>query len=261
MKSTTLTIQSLKGKEKISAITAYDALFAEIFDGEVDVILVGDSLSMSFCGNDDTISIDVDSMLYHSKVVSKVVNKSLLIVDMPFGSYCNKKTALKNAIKLYKNGGADALKLEVNESKINIVKELLNNGIAVMAHIGLMPQFYRIEGGYKVKGKNDDEQKRLLELAVKFQDIGCFGILLEGVKSNIATKITQTLSIPTIGIGSGAGTDGQILVWSDAFGFFNKFKPKFVRQYLDGNALIKDALRKYVSDVKRGSFPDITESY
>lgn len=261
MKNTILTIQNLKGKEKISAITAYDALFAEIFDGEVDVILVGDSLSMSFGGNRDTISIDVDSMLYHSIAVSKVVNKSLLIVDMPFGSYYSKEEALKNAIKLYKISGADALKLEVNESKIDIVKELIDNGIAVMAHIGLMPQFYRIEGGYKIKGKSNDEQKRLLDLSIKFQDIGCFGILLEGIKADIATKITQTLSIPTIGIGSGIGTDGQILVWSDAFGLFNKFKPKFVRQYLDGNALIKDALKRYVSDVKGEKFPDINESY
>lgn len=261
MKHTILTIQKLKGSEKISAITAYDALFAEIFDGEVDVILVGDSLSMSFAGNNDTLSIDIDSMLYHSMAVSKVVKKSLLIVDMPFGSYYSKEEALKNATKLYKYSGADALKLEVNDSKIDIVKELINSGIAVMAHIGLMPQFYRIEGGYKIKGKNDDEQKKLLDLAISLQDVGCFGVLLEGVKSDIANKITETLYIPTIGIGSGVGTDGQILVWSDAFGFFNKFKPKFVRQYLNGNSLIKDALRQYVNDVKSKKFPSITESY
>lgn len=216
---------------------------------------------MSFGGNEDTISIDTDAMLYHSIAVRKVVKKSLLIVDMPFGSYVNKKLAIKNALKLYKLGGADALKLEVDESKIPIIKELINNGIAVMAHIGLMPQFYRIEGGYKIKGKSEEEQKRLLDLAIQFQEIGCFGILLEGVKSSIAAKITEQLTIPTIGIGSGKMTDGQILVWSDAFGIFNKFKPKFVRQYLNGFDLIKDALKKYVSDIKSHNFPNDNESY
>lgn len=253
--------KSLKNKEKISAITAYDALMGGIFDGEVDMILVGDSLSMSFGGNDDTLPLSLESMIYHTKAVRKAVKKSLLVADMPFGTYNDISTGLKNATKLYKQSGADALKLEVNASKIPLLIELINNGIAIMAHIGLMPQFYRSEGGYKIKGKSDDEKNAMLNLALKLEEIGCFSVLIEGSKSDIAKEITNKLEIPTIGIGSGSGTDGQILVWSDAFGFFNKFTPKFVRKYLNGEELLKNAIRAYNSDVKDSSFPNESESY
>lgn len=261
MKTTISSLQKLKGREKITSITAYDALFASIFDGEVDFILVGDSLSMSFGGNDDTIPLSLDSMIYHTKAVSKVVKQSLLIADMPFGSYNTNKSALKSATRLYKEGGADAVKIEVNESKIDMVKILSDNGIATMAHIGLMPQFYRFEGGYKIKGKSQEQKDSMLELALKLQDAGAFGLLIEGTKSDIAKDITQNLKIPTIGIGSGSDTDGQILVWSDAFGFFDEFKPKFVRRYLNGKELIKDAVRQYVTDIKTLQFPNEDESY
>ena len=252
--------QKLKNVRKISSITAYDALMGGIFDGEVDMILVGDSLSMSFGGNDDTLPLTLGDMIYHTKAVRVAVKNSLLIADMPFGSYPNAQIALKNAIRLYKQAGADALKLEVGVGKINLVKELVDNGIAVMAHIGLKPQFFRNEG-YKVKGKSDDEKNALLNLAVELEKVGCFSVLLEGTKADIATKITQTLKVPTIGIGSGNGTDGQILVWSDAFGFFNKFTPKFVRKYMDGESMLKGAIRKYVADIKNGDFPNENESY
>ncbi len=252
--------QKLKGVEKISSITAYDALMGGIFDGEVEMILVGDSLSMSFGGNADTLPLTLRDMIYHTKAVRKAVSRSLLIADMPFGSYPNISVGLKNAIRLYKESGADALKLEVDESKIPLVRELVNNGIAVMAHIGLKPQFFR-NTGYKVSGKSDDEKTALLNLALDLEKAGCFSVLMEGTKSDIATKITQTLKIPTIGIGSGNGTDGQILVWSDAFGFFNKFTPKFVRKYMEGEKLLKDALRRYVSDIKSADFPSESESY
>lgn len=253
--------QRLKGVEKISSITAYDALMAGIFDGEVDMILVGDSLSMSFGGNDDTIPLSLEDMIYHAKAVRKAVKKSLLIVDMPFGTYSTVESGLKNAIKLYKDSGADALKLEVGESKIPLLETLIDNGIAIMAHIGLKPQFYRSEGGYKIKGKSDSEKTQLLDLAKKLENIGCFSVLIEGTKADIATKITQSLSIPTIGIGSGNGTDGQILVWSDAFGFFDKFTPKFVRKYLNGSTLLKDAIKRYNDDIKSLNFPNESESY
>lgn len=253
--------QKLKGIEKISAITAYDALFAGIFDGEVDVILVGDSLSMSFGGNDDTLAMNLESMIYHTQAVRKAVKKSLLIADMPFGSYPNTEIGLINSIKMYQQTSADALKLEINESKIPLLKELVDNGIAVMAHIGLKPQFYRYEGGYKIQGKNDKEKRELLELALKAQEAGCFGLLIEGTKGDIAKVITESIKIPTIGIGSGNGTDGQILVWSDAFGFFNKFQPKFVRRYLEGEKLLKEAIKKYNADVKNVNFPNEDESY
>lgn len=261
MKITISAFQKLKGNSKITSITAYDALFASIFDGEVDMILVGDSLSMSFGGNKDTIPLSIDSMIYHTQAVSKAVKQSLLIADMPFGSYNTNKSALKNATKLYKKGGADAIKIEVNESKIDMVKMLSDNGIATMPHIGLMPQFYRFEGGYKIKGKSQEQKDSMLELALKLQDAGAFGLLIEGTKSDIAKEITQNLKIPTIGIGSGNSTDGQILVWSDAFGFFDEFKPKFVRQYLNGKELLKNAIKKYTNDVKTMQFPNEDESY
>lgn len=253
--------QKLKGIEKISAITAYDALMAGIFDGEVDMILVGDSLSMSFGGNSDTIPLSLNNMIYHTKAVRKAVKKSLLVADMPFGTYSTVESGLKNAIKLYKDSGADALKFEVSEGKIPLLIELIDNGIAVMAHIGLKPQFYRSEGGYKIKGKSESEKTQLLDLAKKLEEIGCFSVLIEGTKSDIATNITHSLKIPTIGIGSGSGTDGQILVWSDAFGFFDKFTPKFVRKYLDGKSLLKDAIKQYNNDVKSIDFPSENESY
>lgn len=261
MKTTISSFQKLKNKEKITAITAYDALFASIFDNEVDMILVGDSLSMSFGGNEDTIPINMNSMLYHTKVVRKGVKNSLLVADMPFGSYTTTKLALKNATKLYKKGGADAIKIEVNESKINLIKKLSDNGIAVMAHIGLMPQFYRFEGGYKIKGKNDYEKNKMLELALRLEEAGAFSLLIEGTKEDIAKEITQKLKIPTIGIGSGIYTDGQILVWSDAFGFFDEFTPKFVRKYLNGRDLLKNAIKQYASDIKNLKFPNNDESY
>ena len=252
--------QKLKGTRKISSITAYDALMGGIFDGEVDMILVGDSLSMSFGGNDDTLPLTLRDMIYHTKAVRGAVKHSLLIADMPFGTYPNAKTALKNAIRLYKETGADALKLEVGVDKIALIKELVDNGIAVMAHIGLKPQFFRSEG-YKVKGKSDDEKNALLDLACALENAGCFGVLLEGTKADIATKITHSLKVPTIGIGSGSGVDGQILVWSDAFGFFNKFTPKFVRKYMEGESMLKEAIRHFVADIQNGDFPNENESY
>lgn len=261
MKITIQHLQKIKGKEKITAITAYDALFAKIFDNEVDLVLVGDSLSMSFGGNKDTIPINIESMIYHTKAVRKSIQSSFLLSDLPFGTYNTIDNALKNATRLYKEAGADAIKIEVNASKINTIKELTNNGIAVMAHIGLMPQFYRFEGGYKIKGKSDDEKKAMLDLALHLEDVGAFALLIEGTKTDIAKEITQKVKIPTIGIGSGIHTDGQILVWSDAFGFFDEFSPKFVRKYLNGKDLLKDAIKKYANDVKNLNFPSKNESY
>lgn len=261
MKSTIATLQKLKGKRKITSITAYDALFGSIFDGEVDLILVGDSLSMSFAGNDDTIPITIDEMIYHAKAVRKGVKDTLLVADMPFGSYNTIDEALHNASRFYKESQSDAIKIEVNPSKLPIVRELVNNGIAVMAHIGLMPQFYRFEGGYKIKGRDEKESRELVKLAIDLEQCGCFALLLEGIKSNIAEEITSQVQIPTIGIGSGVHTDGQILVWSDAFGFFDKFSPKFVRRYLNGKDLLKNALRQYTSDIINEKFPNEAESY
>ena len=254
-------LQSKKGKEKITAITAYDALMANIFDGEVDLILVGDSLQMSFGGRDDTLSASLEEMMYHSRVVSRGISKSFLLADMPFGTYATQEDALKNCIRFYKECNIDALKLEVGIDKLDIIKTLCSEGLAIMAHIGLKPQFMRFDGGFKVKGKDDNSRNELLECALAMQEAGVFGVLIEGVKSEVAGEITKSLSIPTIGIGAGADCDGQILVWSDAFGFFDKFKPKFVRRYCDGKGMLKDAIRKYADDVKNARFPDSSESY
>lgn len=254
-------IQAKKGVEKITAITAYDALFGKIFDNEVDFILVGDSLSHSFGGNSDTLGIGIDEMIYHTKAVCKGVSKSLVVGDMSFGSYCNELDALKNAIRFYKETNAGAVKLEGGMNRVGIVRSIINEGVAVMGHIGLMPQFARSEGGYKIKGKSQESANRLKEEALALQEAGVFAIVLEGVKHEVATEITQMLSIPTIGIGSGVHCDGQILVWSDAFGFFTEFKPKFVRRYLEGEALLKGAIREYVKDVKNQNFPNLDESY
>jgi len=249
------TIKSYKSKEKISMITAYDTLMAKIFDDIVDIILVGDSLSMSFGGDDDTLGISIDEMIYHTKAVCKGVKKALVVCDMPFGSYLDKKEALKNASKIYKQTKADAVKLEGGIEKADVIKELCQNSIAVMGHIGLKPQFVRAEGGYKVKGKNEEEVEKLIKDAKALEEAGVFCIVLEGVKVDAAKKITDSISIPTIGIGSGKDTDGQVLVWSDMLGFFDEFKPKFVKRYLNGAELIRKSVKEYVKDVKEGRFP------
>lgn len=260
-KVTLNTLRAKKGKEKIVAITAYDALMARIFDGEVDMILVGDSLKMSFGGESETLRASLDEMIYHTKAVCAGAKHSFILGDMPFGTYATKKMALKNALKYYKECSVDALKIEVDSTKLDIVKALCSEGIAVMAHIGLKPQFMRFEGGFKVKGKNELEENELIESAIAMQEAGVFGILCEGVKANVAQKITQAVKVPTIGIGAGVHCDGQILVWSDAFGFFDAFKPKFVRQYCDGKSMLKEAVRNYANDVKNAAFPNESESY
>ncbi len=254
-------LSNKKNKEKITAITAYDALMANIFDGEVDVILVGDSLKMSFGGDKDTLGATMNEMIYHSKAVCKVVKFSFILGDMPFGSYSTEKVALNNALRFYKECNVDALKLEVDMNKLNIVKNLCNEGIAVMAHIGLKPQFMRFDGGFKIKGKNECDANELIETAIAMQEAGAFGILCEGIKSEVAKKITESIKIPTIGIGAGMHCDGQILVWSDAFGFFDEFKPKFVRTYCDGKNILKNAIRQYANDIRNASFPNEDESY
>lgn len=250
-----------KNPSKITAITAYDALFSRIFDGIVDVILVGDSLNMSFNGKEDTTSLTLNQIIYHTKAVLKHTKYSFVIADMPFGSYECEKSALKNALKIIKQTGVQALKLEVPLHKLNIIKALINEGIPVMAHIGLMPQFVKFDGGYKIKGKDSTQSAYLLESALAFEEAGVFGLLLEGIISSVAKDISSKVKIPTIGIGSGVDCDGQILVWSDAFGLFSEFKPKFVRTYLNGAEIFKQALQQYVKDIKNGDFPNEKESY
>jgi len=256
-----ITLNDLYKKDKLVMITAYDALFAKLFDEIVDIILVGDSLNMSFFGSSDTLSTTIDQMIYHTKAVSNGAKRAYIITDMPFGSYVSKDIALKNALRIYKETKADAIKLEGGKEKAKIVKHLTKNGIAVVGHIGLMPQFFRSEGGYKVKGKDEVSKKKLIEDAKAIEDAGAVMLVIEGVKEEVAREITQNVNIPTIGIGAGRYTTGQVLVWSDMLGFFEEFKPKFVRRYLNGAEIVKEAIKKYSEDVKNGKFPDKEEIY
>ncbi len=255
------TITKLYKKDKLTMITAYDALFAKMFDDIVDIILVGDSLNMSFFGESDTLSATLEQMIYHTKAVCNGAKKAYIVTDMPFGTYNTAEDALKNAIRIYKETKADAVKLEGGEEKADIIKLLTDNGIAVVGHIGLMPQFSRSEGGYKVKGKDKISKDKLLKDAKLIEEAGAVMLVIEGVKEEVAKEITESVSIPTIGIGAGKFTTGQVLVWSDMLGFFDEFKPKFVRRYLEGASIVKSAVRKYKDDVISGKFPSEEETY
>ncbi|MEA3352824.1 MAG: 3-methyl-2-oxobutanoate hydroxymethyltransferase [Campylobacterota bacterium] len=259
-KQTITSIQKAKGIQKLAMITAYDALFAGIFNKEVDFILVGDSLNMSFGGNSDTLSIGIDEMIYHTKAVCNGAPDTFVICDMPFGTYIDNQTALLNSIRVYKETNADAVKIEGGKEKAGIIKYLTSNSIAVVGHIGLMPQNVRSEGGYKIKGKNETNIKSLIEDAKAIEEAGAFLLVIEGVKPDAAKAVTDTVNIPVIGIGAGVDTDGQVLVWSDLLGLFERL-PKFVRKYMDGGDLVKQSVKKYVSDVQNKSFPSKEETY
>ena len=255
------TLSYLYKQEKLTMITAYDALFAKIFDEIVDIILVGDSLNMSFFGESDTLSATLDQMIYHTKAVCNGAKSSYIVCDMPFGSYNTPKKALESAIRVYKETKADAVKLEGGAEKADVIKLLTDNAIAVVGHIGLMPQFSRSEGGYIVKGKDEISRQKLIEDAKAVEEAGAVMLVIEGVKEEVAKEITETVNIPTIGIGAGRYTTGQVLVWSDMLGFFEEFKPKFVRRYLNGAEIVRSAVNKYVDDVKNGDFPSEKEIY
>jgi len=259
-KLTVKAIKNLKNRSKITMITAYDYLFAKLFSDSADLILVGDSLNMSFGGNKDTINTSLEVMLYHTNAVCNGAKNSFIVCDMPFGTYTDKKSALKNGIRVYQETPADAIKLEGGTEKAEIIQYLTENSIAVMGHIGLLPQFFRSEG-YAVKGKDKEDIKKLIKDVKAIENAGAFILVIEGVSSLAAKEITQSISIPTIGIGAGQYTDGQVLVWSDMLGFFEDFSPKFVRKYLDGASLVKDAIKQYDYDVKTEQFPLKGETY
>ena len=260
-KVTLTTIAKMKGVEPITMVTAYDALFAKLFNGNVDMILVGDSLNMSFLGKEDTLSATMDQMIYHTQAVCNGATLPLIVLDMPFGSYTNKEQAVRNATRAYQETNAQAVKIEGGKERANIVKALTTNSIAVLGHIGLMPQFLRSDGGYKIRGKDKTDIASLVEDAKALEAAGAFAIVVEGVKSEAAKAITDAITIPTIGIGAGVDTDGQVLVWSDMFGFFEDFKPKFVKQYCKGAELIRENLEKYTSEVKSKEFPSKEFTY
>ena len=254
-------IKKAKNNKKLTVITAYDALFAKLFEDTADMILVGDSLNMSFAGKSDTLSATLDQMIYHTNAVCAGAKTAFVITDMPFGTYINKGIALQNAVKVYQETNAAAIKIEGGEDRADIIKHLTSNSIAVMGHIGLMPQYVRSEGGYKVRGKTKEDEEQLIRDAIAVEKAGAFSIVVEGVMSSVAKKITEAVNIPIIGIGAGNVTDGQVLVWSDMLGFFEEFKPKFVRHYMQGASLVKEAVNQYRNDVQDSSFPSIKEEY
>ena len=258
---TITSIQQQKGKTPLTVITAYDALFASLFDTHVDMILVGDSLNMSFNAKPDTLSATMDVMVYHTKAVCAGAKETFIICDMPFATYTDEKSALANASRIYTETNAHAVKIEGGSERAHIVKSLTQNSIAVMGHIGLMPQYVRLEGGYKVRGKTEEDTQKLIEDAKAIEAAGAFSIVLEGVVEEAARRISEAISIPTIGIGAGKYTDGQVLVWSDMLGFFQAFKPKFVKRYLDGGALVQEALKAYAKEVQERSFPETEHTY
>ncbi|MDD3060661.1 MAG: 3-methyl-2-oxobutanoate hydroxymethyltransferase [Sulfurimonas sp.] len=260
-KMTLSAIAKTKGVRPLVMITAYDALFASLFEQSADILLVGDSLNMSFAGKPDTLSATMDQMLYHTNAVCMGAKNSFVICDMPFGTYTTKEIALQNAIRVFRETPADCVKIEGGADKAEIVQYLTNNAIAVCGHIGLLPQSVRSEGGYKVKGKTQLEAEQLIKDAQAIEAAGAFCIVIEGVKAEVATAVAQAVNVPVVGIGAGNGVDGQVLVFSDMLGLFEAFTPKFVKKYLDGASLVKEAVEQYADEVKSREFPQEIHTY
>jgi 3-methyl-2-oxobutanoate hydroxymethyltransferase len=263
-KVTTLRLTEMKqAGEKIASLTAYDYLTARLIDqAGIDVILVGDSASMVFAGNDTTVPMTMEQMLYHTRVVTKAVRRALVIADMPFGSYhTGADDALRNAIRLMKEGLAEAVKLEGGSEISAIVRRIVEAGIPVCGHIGLQPQSIHTYGTYKTRGTAEDEAQRILDNAQSLEEAGAFAVVVEKVPRDLAQRITAELTIPTIGIGAGGGCDGQILVSPDMLGMNVQFHPRFVRRYAKLAEVMGDAFQAYRGDVKSGDFPNDGESY
>jgi len=254
-------IQKAKGERPLTMITAYDALFAKLFDPIADIILVGDSLNMSFGGKKDTLSATLDQMIYHTQAVCNGAANSFVIADMPFGTYPTAEKALENATRVFQESPADAVKIEGGEAKAETIRHLVDNGIAVCGHIGLLPQSVRGEGGYKVKGRSEEEAKALIADALAVEKAGAFCMVIEGVKAEVAMHVAKAVKIPVIGIGAGSSVDGQVLVFSDMLGLFEEFTPKFVKKYLNGAELVKAAVQNYKDEVEARSFPDDIHTY
>ena len=244
-------------------LTSYDFTTAGIVDkAGVDSILIGDSASNVMAGNATTLPITVDQMIYHAKSVARAVQRALVLCDMPFGSYqIDRHEGLKNAIRIMKESGCDALKLEGGVEIIDTVKGILDAGIPVCGHLGLTPQSINKFGTYAVRAKEEEEAKKLIDDAILLDKAGCFAIVLEKVPAALATEVTKVVKCPTIGIGAGNGTDGQVLVIDDMLGKTQGFSPKFLRRYADLGTIMTDAIGQYVTDVKSGDFPNESESY
>ncbi len=263
-KVTTHTLQEMKTRgQKIAMLTAYDFSMARIIDqAGIDVILVGDSASNVMAGHETTLPITLDQMIYHASSVVKAVDRALVVIDLPFGSYQgNSKEALTSAIRIMKESGAHTVKMEGGREIVKSVKRILTAGIPVMGHLGLTPQSIYKFGTYTVRAKEEEEAMRLIEDAQILEDAGCYALVLEKIPAQLAEKVAKAISIPVIGIGAGSGVDGQVLVMHDMLGITNEFSPRFLRRYANLYDEIKGAVQHYITDVRSVSFPNDKESY
>lgn len=260
-KVTVVDIRNMKNREKISCLTAYDYTSAKILDESgIDIILVGDSLGMVMNGYESTIPVTIDEIIYHTKAVKRGIKRSFLVADMPFGSYqISQEKGIENAIRIIKESGAEAVKIEGGSEFAPFIKKMVDTGINVMGHIGLMPQQVLSQGGYKIQGRHNDQ--KLIDDAKALEDAGAFSVVLEGVISDVSRKITESITIPTIGIGAGPWCDGQVLVFQDVFGMFDDFVPKFVKHYANVKKVITVGAKKYIEEVKGSVFPDDEHSF
>lgn len=263
-KVTTHQLQEMKNRgERISMLTAYDFSMARLFDNAgMDVLLVGDSASNVIAGHETTLPITLDQMIYHASSVVRAVNRALIVVDLPFGSYQgNSSEALRSAIKIMKESGAHAVKMEGGFEIKESVARILSAGVPVMGHLGLTPQSIYKFGTYAVRAKEEEEANKLIEDALLLQETGCFAIVLEKIPAELAKRVTEKLSIPVIGIGAGPHVDGQVLVSHDMLGVNHDFHPRFLRQYADLGSIIDKAVKQYIADIKSRSFPNENEYY
>lgn len=263
-KITTHTIQKMKSNgEKISMLTAYDFSFAKIFDAAgIDIILVGDSASNVMAGHETTLPITLDQMIYHAQSVVRGIERCLVVVDLPFGSYQgNSKEALNSAIRIMKETGGHSVKMEGGEEVVESIKRIISTGIPVMGHLGLTPQSIYKFGTYTVRAREEQEAIKLKKDALLLQEAGCFAIVLEKIPATLAKEVTESLQIPTIGIGAGGDCDGQVLVMHDMLGINTEFKPRFLRQYMNLNDSITSSVKQYISDIKSQDFPNQNEQY
>jgi 3-methyl-2-oxobutanoate hydroxymethyltransferase len=263
-KITTHVLQEMKARgEKISMLTAYDYSMARLIDGAgIDVILVGDSASNVMAGNETTLPITLDQIIYHATSVVRGVKRALVVVDIPFGYYQGSSgEGLRSAIRIMKESGAHAVKVEGGAEVKDSVLRILSAGVPVMGHLGLTPQSIYKFGTYTVRAKEEAEANKLLEDALLLQECGCFGIVLEKIPAALAAQVSGALSIPTIGIGAGPQADGQVLVMQDMLGITKEFKPRFLRRYADLDAVVTDAVKRYIKDVKAKDFPNQEEMY
>lgn len=261
---TTHTLLEMKHRgEKISMLTAYDFSMARIFDDAgIDVLLVGDSASNVMAGHETTLPITLDQMIYHASSVVRAIKRCLVVVDMPFGSYQgNSSEALRSAIRIMKESGGHAIKVEGGREIKESVSRILSAGVPVMGHLGLTPQSIYKFGTYTVRAKEEAEAQKLIEDAHILQECGCFALVLEKIPSDLAKRVAQEITIPIIGIGAGAGVDGQVLVSHDLLGITNEFKPRFLRKYADLHSVMTDAVKNYITDVKSHDFPNDKECY